>query len=97
LYDNLEKNEARTMAVDIAVRYNRQDDWRNNPFKVKKVRNAIREALLTDAARPSTPAPNAAANVLRERPAVYLTDAQAKKIEELVDEILSLAKNQHEY
>ncbi len=95
LYDNLEKNEALALAVDIAVRYNRQDDWRNNPFKVKKVRNAIREALLSDAAKPSRATPNA--NVVRERPAVYVTDSEAEKLDELVDKILSLVKNQHEY
>jgi type I restriction enzyme R subunit len=41
LYDNLEKNDALALAVDAAVRINRQDDWRNNIVKVKKVRNAI--------------------------------------------------------
>jgi type I restriction enzyme R subunit len=97
LYDNLEKSEALALAVDAAVRANRQDDWRNNPFKVKKVRNAIREALLSEAARSSKPTPNAAASVVRERQAVYITDAEAKKLEELLDRILSLVKNQDEY
>ncbi|OQB91701.1 MAG: Type-1 restriction enzyme R protein [Verrucomicrobia bacterium ADurb.Bin118] len=45
LYDNLGKNEALALAVDAAVRASKQDDWRHNPFKVKKVLNAIREAL----------------------------------------------------
>lgn len=97
LYDNLEKNEALALAVDLAVGYNRQDDWRNNPVKVKRVRNAIREALLSDAARPPMLTPEAAPNVVRERPAVYMTDSEAKKLDELVDKILSLVKNQHEY
>jgi len=30
------------------VRASRQDDWRSNPFKVKKVRNAIKAALSDD-------------------------------------------------
>jgi type I restriction enzyme R subunit len=90
LYDNLENNETLALAVDAAVRAKRQDDWRNNPFKVKKVRNAIREALLGDVAA-------VAAHVVRERPAVYVTDAEAEKLEELLDKILSLVKNQHEY
>ncbi len=42
LYDNLDKDEALALAVDEAVRASRQDDWRSNAFKVKKVRNAIR-------------------------------------------------------
>jgi type I restriction enzyme R subunit len=96
LYDNLERNEALALAVDAAVRANRQDDWRNNPFKVKKVRNAIREALLDHAAT-AWPAALRAANVLKERPATYITDSEAKTVEEPLDKILSLVKNQHEY
>jgi hypothetical protein len=36
------------LAVDEAVRTSRQDDWRSNPFKIKKVRNAIKAALNED-------------------------------------------------
>jgi type I restriction enzyme R subunit len=45
LYDNLSKNEALALAVDAAVRASKQDDWRSNPFKVKKVMRAIQKAL----------------------------------------------------
>lgn len=48
LYDNLGKDEALALAVDKAVRDNQMDDWRNNPFKIKKVRNAIKAALKDD-------------------------------------------------
>ncbi len=48
LYDNLGKDEAIALAVDQAVRTSRQDDWRTNPFKVKRVRNAIRVPLKDD-------------------------------------------------
>jgi len=51
LYDNLDKNEALALAVDEAVRTNKQDDWRSNSFKVKRVRNAITAVLTTDAGR----------------------------------------------
>ena len=51
LYDNLGKDEALALAVDRAVRDSRQDDWRGNPFKVKKVRLAIKAALSGDEAR----------------------------------------------
>jgi type I restriction enzyme, R subunit len=50
LYDNLGKDEAVALAVDQAVRTSRQDDWRTNPFKVKKVKNAIRVPLKNDEA-----------------------------------------------
>ncbi len=45
LYDNLGKNEELALAVDNAVRETSQDDWRGNPFKLKKVKYAIRRAL----------------------------------------------------
>jgi type I restriction enzyme R subunit len=47
LYDSLDRDEAIALAVDDAVR-RRQDGWRTNPVKVKKVRNAIRATLLDD-------------------------------------------------
>ena len=48
LYDNLDKDETLALAVHEAVYANRQDDWRNNAFKVKRVRNAIKAALKDD-------------------------------------------------
>lgn len=51
LYDNLDKDEVLAVAVDNAVRESRQDEWRTNPVKVKKVRLAIKSALRNDEAR----------------------------------------------
>lgn len=48
LYDNLGNNEALALDVDRAVRESRQDDWRGNNFKVKKVRLAIKTVLQDD-------------------------------------------------
>lgn len=45
LYDNLDKNAGLALAVDNAVLASRQDDWRNNAFKVRKVRLALKEVL----------------------------------------------------
>jgi len=45
LYDNLGKNEALALEVDESIRTSRQDDWRNNPFKIKRVRLAIKSVL----------------------------------------------------
>ncbi len=39
------QDEALALAVHGAVRANRQDDWRSNPFKVKKVKLAIKAVL----------------------------------------------------
>lgn len=48
LYDNLGKNEDLALAVHETVYASRQDDWRNNPFKIKRMRNAIKAALKED-------------------------------------------------
>ena len=37
------------LAVDRAVRESRLDGWRGNPFKVRKVRLAVKAALGDDA------------------------------------------------
>jgi|APLak6261675434_1056106.scaffolds.fasta_scaffold00648_2 type I restriction enzyme R subunit len=50
LFDNLGRKEALALMVDAAVRGSLQDDWRSNPFKVKRVRNAIKAALDGDEA-----------------------------------------------
>jgi type I restriction enzyme R subunit len=48
LYDNLGKDQTLALSVDHAIRASRQDDWRNNPFKIKKVRLAIKAVLKND-------------------------------------------------
>lgn len=83
LYDNLDKNEALALAVDAAVRSSKQDDWRNNPFKVKKVMQAIKDALNPD---------KGPFGAMRED----APDEKAKKQAE-VDRVVELVKQQHEY
>ncbi len=48
LYDNLGKDEVRALEVHHAIHENRQDDWRSNPFKVKKIKLAIKSVLQDD-------------------------------------------------
>lgn len=45
LYDNLDKDEKLALSVHHAVLTARQDDWRNNTMKTRKVRNAIKSVL----------------------------------------------------
>jgi len=45
LYDNLERNEQLAIAVDSAIGGAVQDDWRLHPLKLKRVRQAIADAL----------------------------------------------------
>ena len=48
LYDNLGKDEALALKVHDAVQNNRQDAWRGNNMKVKRVKLAIKGALGQD-------------------------------------------------
>ena len=74
--------------MDRAVREAGQDDWRGNPFKVKKLRGAIKIAVEMYKKQGGTSA-------------APIAESKGKKSikpeEELVDEILELVKNQHEY
>ena len=92
LYDNLGQNHILAMAVDGAVRAARQDDWRNNPFKVKKVRNAIQIALQEWTVAPQPGTKQEDSNHLHTDSVSYraVTDAQ-------VEQVLELVKNQNEY
>jgi type I restriction enzyme R subunit len=90
LYDNLQADETLAARVDAAVRASRQDDWRCNIVKVRRVRNAIRIALggePVDASRPI---------VSRERTLAPYADAPETP-EARVERILQLVVNQHEY
>jgi len=96
LYDNLGKDEVLALAVDEAVRSSRQDDWRGNPFKVKKVRNAIQASLESIGALVEGRLDGAKVGVVREPSAPYGTEL-AESLEERVERILVLVKNQDEY
>ncbi len=48
LYDNLDKNEHLATAVHEAVIAAKEDEFRANPIKLKKVRYAIRRVLNDD-------------------------------------------------
>ncbi|MGF6635102.1 type I restriction endonuclease subunit R [Paraburkholderia sp. MM6662-R1] len=45
LYDNLGKDETLAVDVDHAILVARQDDWRSNTMKTRKIRNAIKSVL----------------------------------------------------
>ena len=87
LFDNLGKNEALALAVDASVQASKQDDWRGNPFKVKKVRQAINTVLEKFAAPGS--------GELKEVGPTYAGVSNAGG--ESIDAILDLVKQQHEY
>jgi len=91
LFDNLDKDEGLALAVDAAVRSSRQDDWRGNVFKTKKVRAAIKGVLLDRAARRLTAATQSPASEAQETAREFVDlDTEAERILELV-------KAQHGY
>jgi len=97
LYDNLDSNVALALAVDAAVRASRQDDWRGNPFKIKRVRNAIQAALESAGATAGSYTSHlSGAGVLREPAATYTTES-LESFEKWVEGILALVKRQDEY
>ncbi|ADH86702.1 type I restriction endonuclease subunit R [Desulfurivibrio alkaliphilus] len=97
LFNNLNGNEELALAVDAAILASRMDGWRDNAMKTKKVRLAIRKALLAeiDFAPPSTgqPAIPAGDSGLEGGYETGRTTAEEAR----VDEILELARHQVEY
>jgi type I restriction enzyme R subunit len=93
LYDNLGKDETLALDVDSAVRASRQDDWRSNPIKIKKVRLAIKDALRTAREQARYSGAAAGAGVTGEESGSWPGDP----IDDLVDRVLELVKNQNEY
>jgi type I restriction enzyme R subunit len=96
LYDNLDKDEGLALAVDAAARASRQDDWRSNSFKIKRVRNAIRAALEMPGTQVGSGSDSPYAARVREEPPAYGVK-RTKPSDELVERVLELVKNQHEY
>jgi hypothetical protein len=89
LYDNLGIDETLAVAVDGALQQVRQDDWRSNPIKTRKVRAAIKQALM-----------GAAVNEPPGKSDGFPPQAQAgagESLEARLDRILELVKNQPEY
>jgi type I restriction enzyme R subunit len=96
LYDNLDKNEVLALAVDSAVRSSRQDDWRSNQFKVKKVKLAIQAALEQSLLHGVSASADPTSSPKAEHPAGYEAKS-AESIEDLAERILTLVQNQDEY
>src|SRR5439155_24360780 len=96
LYDNLDKNEGLALAVDEAVRASRQDDWRSNPFKVKRVKHAIKAALESVLEEGGLTSSDRTAGQSREHNATYKTEAN-ESLEDRLERVLALVQNQDEY
>ena len=96
LYDNLDKDEGLALAVDAAARASRQDDWRSNSFKIKRVRNAIRAALESAGPQGGSGSDGPYAARVREEPPAYGVK-RTEPSDELVERVFELVKNENEY
>lgn len=96
LYDNLSQNESLAIEIDCAVRASRQDDWRNNPMKVKKVRLAIKAVLEKNHAANGGAPVEVDSNCLQEAPTPYTVSSEELS-DGSVDDVLELVKQQHDY
>jgi type I restriction enzyme R subunit len=87
LFNNLDKNEGLALAVDAAIQGSRQDGWKDNPIKMKRVRNAIKAALgkASDSGKPVV-----GFSIGDDVSDAYAIDSQTTRI-------LELAKHQHDY
>ena len=96
LFDNLDRNETLAIAIDATVRAKRQDDWRGNKFKIKRVKNAIRAVLQTAGTHADDGNKVPIARVVkRERPAY--AGKSSDPLDAQVEAGLALVKNQDEY
>jgi type I restriction enzyme, R subunit len=94
LYDNLGKNEKLALEVDEAIRASRQDDWRSNTRKIKKVKLAIKSAL--EKRQGEAGALSSATHGVSEESPSYGVNS-TEEIDALVEMLVELAKNQNEY
>ena len=92
LYNNLGQDGPLALAIDAALQTSRQDGWRSNAMKLKRVRASIHAVITRHASRvaesTSGHAPSAP-----QGPGV----STAAEIDAATDKVLELAKNQHEY
>jgi type I restriction enzyme R subunit len=49
LYDNMEQDEERALALDDEIMKTRRDDWQSNIFKIREMKRAIRTYVQDDA------------------------------------------------
>ncbi len=96
LYDNLNRDETLALAVNAAVRESRQDDWRGNQFKVKRVRNAIRAALEKAEGQGSPSSSDVSSGLSVESLGTYHSTS-SESLDDRATRVLALVQNQDEY
>ncbi|MGH7798380.1 MAG: hypothetical protein ACREQ2_26245, partial [Candidatus Binatia bacterium] len=75
-----------------AILTSTQDDWRGNIFKIRRVKNAIKAAI--EALNLAMTGQSSGSS--GERPAPF-SGKEADSVDSLADQVLELAKKQHDY
>jgi type I restriction enzyme R subunit len=91
-YDNFGKNEGLALAIDSAILASRQDDWRGNIFKIRRVKNAIKAAI----APFNLAMTGESSGFGGEQPAPF-SGREADSLDSFAEQALELAKKQHDY
>ena len=91
LYNNLGKDATLTIAIDQALQSSRQDGWRGNQMKTRRVRAAIKTVLAAHAQRLIEAPPN----TLDGTPAIYMVNPP--DVDDATDRVLELARHQNDY
>jgi len=87
LYDNLDRDETLALAVDEALCNARQDGWRSNTMKTRRIWFAVRSVL------EHSPVPATG----QETTSPGHTQPDDAGLDALADALVELAKHQHEY
>jgi type I restriction enzyme, R subunit len=90
LYNNLDKDATLALAIDQALLSSRQDGWRGNPMKTRRVRAAIKTVLVAHD-QLLKEAPTAAEGT----PPTYMVNPP--DVDNVTDCVLELAKHQNDY
>ena len=91
IFNNLGQDATLTLAIDDAMHNARQDGWRSNAMKTRRVRSAIRTVLAVHAGRLK----DAPSNTAEATAATYAV--AAPDVEAVTDRILELVRHQNEY
>jgi hypothetical protein len=97
LYDALDKNEALVMEIDGAVLASRQDDWRNNQMKIKKVRLAIKAALEKHNAQGGAEFSMGGESILMKDVTLPYGAQDLEPGEASLEQVVNLVKSQNDY
>jgi len=96
LYDNLEENEDLALKIDKEIIKIKKDNWRGDRIKEREIKNAIRKCI--ENYMPDKEKPDEYPDfIIKEEASKYNDDNSNGYINEKVEELFKIVKNQNEY